>query len=134
MRRLRLSDLRKKSNKWFRKYGVAHKDEFASMKAIEYFAKRTYEALPKRDREYLENEKELAIKQSANTIYYTGDNSKMDVYNSMRKRVKGAKRLSHIGTAEHVYKIFREERSDIYSKYNSYVPRCGRRRACCAAG
>lgn len=125
MRRLRLSDLRKKSNKWFRKYGVAHKDEFASMKAIEYFAKRSYEALPKKDREYLDPEKELTVKQTAMTIYHTGDNSHMNAYKSMKERIASYKRLNSIGTAEYVYKCFREQRPDVYAKYNSYVYRLG---------
>ena len=125
MKRLRLSDLRKKSNKWFRKYGVAHKEEFASMKAIEYFAKRSYESLPKRDKEYLELDKNLAIKQSAMTIYHSGNAAHMDIYKSMKERVKNYKRLNSIGTAEYIYKAFREQRPDVYAKYNSYVYRLG---------
>lgn len=125
MNDLRLSELRKKSNKWFREYGIVHKGERTSIKALKYMAERSFEALPKKYKEYLIEDKERIIDVTAHAVAVDGENGQWDMYQSMLERAKFEYRHSGDRTAEYIYKAFREQYPKLYKKYNSYMYRNG---------
>lgn len=125
MSSLRLSDLRNKSNKWFKNYGIITKEKRTSQRTIEYFVNRAYEALPKKYKGYLESEKERILNVAIHSIMLEGSESKWNVYEALKQRAQAIYKASGHQTAEFVYKCFREQRPDLYAKYNSYVYRLG---------
>lgn len=125
MKNLRLSDLKNKSNKWFRDYGVIHPKNNTSLEALRYMAKRSFEALPPKLRKYLEDEKARIIDTTAHAVLVDGENGQWDMYESMLARAKDEYKTSGDQTAEFIYKEFRLQEPALYSKYNSYVYRLG---------
>ena len=122
---LKLKDLKKMDNKYFKKYGVVKMPENANYRNLEYFVHRVYESLPKKERRYIEPERRLVIRQTINTVYVSGDKSEMNVYNSLIERINSVKKDKGVGTAEFVFKLFKEQRRSVYNKYNTYVYRLG---------
>lgn len=125
MKSLRLRDLKKRSNKWFRNYGDIKVEKRYSEKQLEYFVRRTWESLPKNFREVLASEKERQIKKTVKALIADRDYAKWNVYESLMEQGKSAYRRSHRDSIDIIYRSFREESPSVYSKYNSYVYRLG---------
>lgn len=123
MKSLPLSELRKKSNKWYKNYGVIDYDKSYTLKRLKYMAERSYEALPNRLKKYIE--KDRVIETTAHSIIVDGEVGKWDMYESMLSQAETAYKMSGDKTAEFIFKQFRLQRPDVYAKYNSYVYRLG---------
>lgn len=123
MKNTPLSELRKKSLQYFRKVGVVQGDG-RRKKAIEYIVQKSYEALPKNLKKYVEDPEQ--IKTSVyDSIMASGSAGEIEPYNAIKQYAMDRKKKSGDNTKEYIYKRFREEKPDVYSKYNSYVYRLG---------
>lgn len=123
MKNTPLSELRKKSLQYFRKIGIVQGDG-RRKKAIEYIVQKSYEALPKDLKKYVEDP-EQAKSAVYNSIMTSGGVGEIDPYNALKQYATYRKKKSGDNTKEYIYKRFREEKPDVYSKYNSYVYRLG---------
>lgn len=123
MKNTPLSELRKKSLQYFRKAGIVQGDG-RRKKAIEYIVQKSYEALPKNLKKYVEDPEQ--VKTSVyNSIMASGGAGEIEPYNALKQYATDRKKKSGDNTKEYIYKRFREEKPDVYSKYNSYVYRLG---------
>lgn len=125
MKSLRLSDLAKRSNRWFKKYGPIHYTPEISNDTLRYFVKKTFEALPKKYQRYLKDEKERQIEKAVQLIISDGDSGRYDAYESLIEQAQDSYKSGHGGSIDVIYKIFRTMAPSVYSKYNSYVYRLG---------
>lgn len=123
MKNTPLSELRKKSLQYFRKIGAVQGDG-RRKKSIEYIVQKSYEALPKNLKKYVEDP-EQAKSAVYNSIMTSGGAGEIDPYNALKQYATYRKKKSGDNTKEYIYKRFREEKPDVYSKYNSYVYRLG---------
>lgn len=123
MKNTPLSELRKKSLQYFRKIGAVPGDR-RHEKSIKYIVQKSYEALPKNLKKYVEDPEQ--IKSSVyNIIMASGGYGVLDPYKALKQYAMYRKKKSGDNTKEYIYKRFREEKPDVYSKYNSYVYRLG---------
>lgn len=122
---LKIKDLKNLDNKYFKKYGVIKINDNTDIRNLEYFVHRAYEALPKKERRFIEDEKRLSIQRTINLILADGENSKMNVYNSFIERINAVKKMKNVATAEFVFKLFKAQRRSLYNMYNTYVYRLG---------
>lgn len=123
MKNTPLSELRKKSLQYFRKIGAVPGDRRRE-ESIKYIVQKSYEALPKNLKKYVEDP-ELAKSSVYNIIMTSEGYGVLDPYKALKQYATYRKKKSGDGTKEYIYKRFREEKSDVYSKYNSYVYRLG---------
>ena len=123
MKNTPLSELRKKSLQYFRKIGIVRGDG-RRKKSIEYIVQKSYEALPKGLKKYVEDP-EQAKSAVYNSIMASGSSGEIEPYNALKQYAADRKKKSGDNTKEYIYKRFRQEVSDVYSKYNSYVYRLG---------
>lgn len=123
MKNTPLSELRKKSLQYFRKIGIVRGDG-RRKKSIEYIVQKSYEALPKNLKKYVEDPEQ--VKTSVyDSIMASGSAGEIEPYNAIKQYAMDRKKKSGDNTKEYIYKWFREEKPDVYSKYNSYVYRLG---------
>ena len=123
MKNMPLSELRKKSLQYFRKIGIVRGDG-RRKKSIEYIVQKSYEALPKGLKKYVEDP-EQAKSAVYNSIMASGSSGEIEPYNALKQYAADRKKKSGDNTKEYIYKRFREELPAVYSKYNSYVYRLG---------
>lgn len=123
MKNTPLSELRKKSLQYFRKIGIVRGDG-RRKKAIEYIVQKSYEALSKNLKKYVEDPEQTKI-SVYNSIMASGSGGEIEPYNAIKQYAMDRKKKSGDNTKEYIYKRFREEKSNVYSKYNSYVYRLG---------
>ena len=81
MKNTPLSDLRKKGNAYFRNLGIVQQGR-RRKSTIEYIVRRSFEALPKNLKAYIENP-EQAIRVITHTIIADGKSGKMNPYVSL---------------------------------------------------
>lgn len=124
MKNMRLSNLRKKTNNYYKKIGVVKPDGKRS-KTIEYIVERTFESLPKTLKSYIEDDKYQLVKVITNTIIQSGRQGEMNPYEALKQTALYKQKRSGANTKSYIYRIFREEESSLYAKYNSYVYRLG---------
>lgn len=123
MKNTPLSELRKKSLQYFRKIGIVRGDG-RRKKSIEYIAQKSYEALPKNLKKYIEDAEQIKT-NVYNTIMASGKSGEVEPYNALKRYAMDRKKRSGDNTKEYIYKRFRQEVPNVYSKYNSYVYRLG---------
>ena len=123
MKNTPLSELRKKSLQYFRKVGIVQGDKRRS-KSIKYIVERSYDALPKGLKEYIEDAEQIRAKVY-NLIMAEGKSGEVEPYNALKQYAMDRKKRSGDNTKEYIYKRFRQEVPKVYSKYNSYVYRLG---------
>lgn len=118
MRNMRLSELRKKSNKYFRNIRLNNK---SSKRLVEYTIRRAYDSLPSYAKKLLETDKEKYIANAINTSLQSDKE-----YSPYRALRSVAQSLSgKTSQALIVFRRFRELEPSIYAKYNSYMFRNG---------
>ena len=123
MKNMPLSELRKKQSRYFQNIGIVQGDKRRS-KSIKYIIERSYDALPKDLKGYIEDAEQIKA-NVYNLIMASGKSGEIEPYNALRQYAMDRKRRSGNNTKEYIYKRFRQEVSDVYSKYNSYVYRLG---------
>lgn len=124
MRNMRLSDLEKRSNKYFTRLGKLSPN--LPIYIAEYIAERSYEALPKYLKRNVEEfDRKRWIQVAAHDLQYSGKQSGMDIYKSIRNAAEGEFRNSHRGTARDIWAEFKSQERPLYNHYNTYVYRLG---------
>ena len=123
MKNTPLSDLRKKGNAYFRNLGIVQQGR-RRKSTIEYIVRRSFEALPKNLKAYIENP-EQAIKVITHTIIADGKAGKMKPYEALKQLGQYRKRQAYGGTIADAYRRLKEEEPSVYSHYNTYVYRLG---------
>ena len=123
MKNTPLSELRKKQSRYFQNIGIVQGDKRRS-KSIKYIIERSYDALPKDLKGYIEDAEQIKA-NVYNLIMASGKSGEIEPYNALRQYAMDRKRRSGNNTKEYIYKRFRQELPDVYSKYNSYVYRLG---------
>lgn len=125
MRNMRLSNLKKRSTNYFKNVGVITPKDF-SRKQIEYIVNRSYEALPKRAKKYIESREQIS-EVVVNLIMTGGEDGKVDAYQALKQYAEQRKvqKFPRLEFAKMVFKRFRQEYSSLYAKYNSYMYRQG---------
>lgn len=130
MKNMRLQDYKNRHDKWYRKLGKIDRS-FGNRKTIEYIVRRSYEALPKKWKKYLnEKDAQFSIDRLVDIVSLDYDTEFKHVnattpYKALLEQAKGRKRQSGDSTKEFIYKLFRTRRPTIYAKYNSYMYRAG---------
>ena len=123
MKNTPLSELRKKQSRYFQNIGIVQGDKRRS-KSIKYIIERSYDALSKDLKGYIEDAEQIKA-NVYNLIMASGKSGEIDPYNALKQYATHRKKKSGDNTKEYIYKRFREEKPDVYSKYNSYVYRLG---------
>lgn len=123
MRNLPLSKIRRKPKTYFRNIGTVKKGR-RRKSTIEYIIRKTYEALPKGLREYIEDP-EQAIKVLTNMIAVSDMGSNIQPYEALKQTAQYAKRKTGDNTRQFLWNRFRNEESSVYYKFNSYMYRQG---------
>lgn len=83
MKNTPLSELRKKSLQYFRKVGIVRGDG-RRKKAIEYIVQKSYEALPKNIKKYIEDAEQIKA-NLYNTIIASGKSGEVEPYNALKQ-------------------------------------------------
>lgn len=123
MRNMRLSEIRRKKDTYFKKIGILT-PRGRRKSSIEYIVARSYEALPKKYKSFIESPDQI-IKVLTNMIVQSGEKGQINPYKALLENAKYKYRSSYAGTKEDIYKRFRQEYSDVYNHYNTYVYRLG---------
>ena len=105
MKNTPLSELRKKSLQYFRKIGIVRGDG-RRKKSIEYIVQKSYEALPKNLKKYVEDPEQ--VKTSVyDSIMASGSAGEIEPYNAIKQYAMDRKKKSGDNTKEYIYKRFR---------------------------
>lgn len=123
MRDLPLSKIKKKPASYFRNIGVVKKGR-RRKSTIEYIIRKTYEALPKGLKEYIEDP-EQAIKSITNMISVSDMGANIRPYTALKQAAMYQKRKSGDNTRQFLWNRFRHEEGSLYAKFNSYMYRQG---------
>ena len=123
MKNTPLSKLRRKSKSYFRKIGVVTKGR-RKRSTIEYIVRKTYEALPKNLKEYLDNPEQM-ISAVSNIIIQQGETAQVKPYEALKQAAEYMKKKSGDNTRQFVWNRFRLEEPTLYAKFNSYMYRQG---------
>lgn len=121
MKNLPLSKLRKKTNNYFKKLGVIEKGR-RKKTTIEYIVQRTYESLPKKVKQFIEDP-EQAVKSLTNLIMAGYD--QIDAYKALTENARYNRKKLRYDTREDLWKEFKSKEPALYAKYNSYMYRQG---------
>lgn len=123
MKNTPLRELRKKRDAYFRKIGIVTPGR-RKKSTIEYIVERTYEALPKGLKGYIDDKAQI-IKVVTNTIIQSGNAGQMNPYEALKQFAQYRQKKSGDNTKAFLYKRFKEETASVYNKYNTYVYRLG---------
>lgn len=120
MRNLPLSKIRRKPKSFFRNIGNIQKGR-RRKSTIEYLVKKSYEALPRGLKEYIEDP-EQAVQALTHMIMADGN---INPYKALKESAIYTKRKSGDNTRQFIWNRFRTEESALYNKFNSYMYRQG---------
>lgn len=121
MRSMRLSDLRKRSNKYFKNIGKL--SSRTKQRTAEYVAKRSYEALPTRLKKYVD-EPEQIIKVTANLVKSSGEDG-VDIFQAIKSYAQTRYNDVYSVQKKEVWNQFRVLESAVYNHFNTYMYRLG---------
>ena len=122
-RNLTLKELRKKSESYYRGNAIIKKGRRRN-KTIEYIVERTFEALPKSLRKYLEESKESIITNLTNQIVVYKDQD-INPYGALMQMAKFAKRRTGDGTKEYIWSRFIHDYHITYQRFYHYMRSIG---------
>jgi hypothetical protein len=114
---MRLSD-----KEYYRNIGVVNREKYSEEDIVK-IVRKSYEALPKLDKEFIPNP-ELTINSTINTILHD-PNAKTNPFLVFTKIASSNRRGDYYGTKRTIWEEFKIQRSSIYYKYNSYMYRIG---------
>ena len=121
MRNTRLSDFKSKKSSYFKSLGNI---QFSSRKETDYIAYRSYEALPKKLKEFLKEDKRQIIKTTSNLVNVSGE-SGLDVYQALKALAENRYSKVYSEQKKEVWDLFKKEETSVYNHYNSYIYRLG---------
>lgn len=122
MKSLRLSDLRKRSNNYFKRIG---KVGYKSKKASQYIAERSYDALSKKLKEYIKEEKQQLIKLASNLVSAASEEDGVDVYQAIKSYALNRYNRVYSPQKKEIWELFKSIETAVYNHYNTYVYRLG---------
>lgn len=126
MRNMQLDKLKRHSDKYFKtKIGIVKPDKF-TRREIRYITKRSYQALTKEQKKYIENPSQI-IENIVNQIVVSGEVGKINPFNALKQYSQQRQRETNprIEFAKETFAMFRQEYPSLYAKYNSYMYRLG---------
>lgn len=121
MRNLPSSKIRKKPLSYFRNFRAVKKGR-RKRSTIELIVQRSYEALPKRERAYIQDSEQI-IKTLTNMII--NEPANISPYKALKELAKYEKKRTGDNTKQFVWNRFRNEEPSLYAKFNSYMYRNG---------
>ena len=121
MKNMQLSKLKQRKTNYFKKIGNV---TFESRKLSDYLAKRTFEALPKRLKEFVKEEKQQLIKNISHLIGVSGDEG-INIYEAMTTYATKRYERTYTNRKQEIWDSFKTMESSVYYKYNSYIYRLG---------
>lgn len=123
MKRMRLSDLTKRSNKYFRKFGKVKYG--TSERTSRYIARRTFESLPKRYRQFIEEDKDKYINLLVHNLKYSQAEGGMDFYKAIEEAGRDKYKKIYSTQKRELWNEFRTMESAVYNHFNTYMYRLG---------
>lgn len=120
MKRIRLSDLKSKKNAYFKRLGQINSS--AGRYTVRYIVRRSLEALPKADKKFIEDTKQLE-KTLTNLVMVTDE--PIDVYKAIKSYSSQQQYKSGYPRKRELFQRFKNEYPELFSKYNSYMYRHG---------
>ena len=118
---MRLNDLKKRSNRYFTKLGTISSK--TGRRTAEYIAKRSYEALPKRIKQYIDDPEQI-IKVTANLVGQSGEQG-VNLYKAIRSYAQSSFNRVYSIQKKELWNEFRVMESAVYNHYNTYMYRLG---------
>jgi cyclopropane fatty-acyl-phospholipid synthase-like methyltransferase len=120
MKPIRLSDLKSKKNAYFKRLGQINSS--AGRYMVRYIVRRSLEALPKADKKFVEDTKQLE-KTLTNLVMVTDE--PIDVYKAVKSYSSQQQYKSGYPRKRELFQRFKNEYPELFSKYNSYMYRHG---------
>ena len=120
MKPIRLSDLKSKKNAYFKRLGQINSS--AGRYTVRYIVRRSLEALPKADKKFIEDTKQLE-KTLTNLGMVTDE--PIDVYKAVKSYSSQQQYKSGYPRKRELFQRFKNEYPELFSKYNSYMYRHG---------
>lgn len=120
MKPIRLSDLKSKKNAYFKRLGQINSS--AGRYTVRYIVRRSLEALPKADKKFIEDTKQLE-KTLTNLVMVTDE--PIDVYKAVKSYSSQQQYKSGYPRKRELFQRFKNEYPELFSKYNSYMYRHG---------
>lgn len=121
MRSYSLKYLKTRSTDYFKKIG---KVTYKTNKLSEYITKKSYEALPKRLKKYVEEDKDKILKIVSNLSKISGEEG-VDIYQSIKTYAEFKYNKTYSKQKKEIWELFKKVESSVYNHYNSYVYRLG---------
>lgn len=125
MKSLLLRNTRKKNDRWFRDLGVIEYTSRMTYKQIRYVAERSFDALPKKLKAYLAEDREMLIEKATRSVINDEPVGKWNIYQAFKLQAQDRYKLSGDMTAEFLYQQFRLQVPNVYHHYYTYVYRLG---------
>lgn len=91
---------------------------------IEKIVRSAYESLPTEDKGFFDDAEQY-IQKLTQTIMAEGDEGSVNPYATFKEVAKFNKRQGYYGTKKMIFSAFREQKPQLYNKYNSYMFRRG---------
>lgn len=123
MKRMRLSDLAGRSNKYFKKLGKVNYR--TSERASRYIAKRSIEALPKKYQKFVEQDKEKYINLLVHNLKYSQAEGGFNFYKAIENVAETSYRKVYSKQKQEIWNEFRTMESAVYNHFNTYMYRLG---------
>lgn len=118
---MRLSDFKKKSNKYFQNLGNIQN---TSRKITDYITHKSYEALPKKLKEFLEPDRRQIIKITSNLVDVSGEEG-IDVYKALKAQAQQRYNRVYTPQKKLIWDQFKKVEKQVYNHYNTYMYRLG---------
>lgn len=119
MRSMQLNKRTKKS-----KYDKILRPEGRTVEAIEQKIWKIYESFNTKEKSFIEDASQ-AIKVLAHTIFNEGEEGKINPYGVLQEHIIDTANRNYRGTLEMIFSEFRNQRQQLYNRYNSYMFRRG---------
>ena len=121
MRNTRLSDFKSKKSSYFKSLGNI---QFSSRKEADYITHRSYEALPKKLKKMLEEDKRQLVKIVSHLVDISGEEG-VDVYGALKSQAESRYNALYSPQKKEIWDLFKKEEASVYNHYNSYIYRLG---------
>ena len=121
MKNMRLSDFKSKKSSYFKSLGNI---QFYSRKEADYITYRSYEALPKKLKEMLKEDKKQTIQTISHLVNISGEEG-VDVYQALKAVAQQRYNKVYSDQKKEIWDLFKAEETSVYNHYNSYIYRLG---------
>ena len=91
---------------------------------IEKIVRNAYESLPTEDKGFFDDAEQY-IQKLTQTIIAEGEQGRVNPYATFKEVARFAQRQGYYGTKKMIFSAFREQKQQLYNRYNSYMFRRG---------